>query len=134
MIIQIVLFSILVTLLFTLLKDVHFTFAFLLICIASILLILFIINQLKEVIAFIYLISEKTSITQYHISILLKVIGIAYITDIGANLSKDAGLQSIAAKVELVGKIMIIILAIPIIYSIIDLITTIVPTYTNFTD
>lgn len=132
MIIQILLFSIIVTLLFTLLKEIHFTFAILLICVSSIILMVVILEHVKEVMAFISMMSEKTAITDEHISILLKIIGIAYLTEIGASLSRDAGLQSMAAKVELVGKIMIIMLAIPIIYSIIELITTIIPTYTNF--
>lgn len=129
---QIVLFTVTVTLLFLLLKDIHFTFAFLLITVASIFLFLFIIEQLKQVTEVIRLISQHTAISHQHIQTLLKVIGITYITEIGANLSKDAGLQSIASKVELAGKLLIIILAIPIIYSIIELITSIVPTYINY--
>jgi len=134
MVIQILLFSIIVTLLFTLLKEIHFTFAFLLVCVSSIIILVVILEHVKEIITFITIISEKTAITDEHISILLKIIGIAYLTEIGASLSRDAGLQSIASKVELVGKIMIIMLAIPIIYSIIELITTIIPTYTNFSN
>lgn len=129
---QVVLFAITVTLLFLLLKDIHFTFAFLLITIASILLFLFIIDQLRQVISVILFISDQTSISHQHIQILLKVVGITYITEIGANLSKDAGLQSIASKVELIGKLLIIILALPIIYSIIELVMSIVPTYIHF--
>lgn len=49
---------------------------------------------------------------------ILKIIGIAYIAELGANLTKDAGLSSVAAKIELAGKIFILLLAIPIISAV----------------
>ena len=44
----------------------------------------------------------------------LKNIGIAYIAEFAAQITKDAGLGSIAAKIELSGKIFILAMAIPI--------------------
>ena len=45
---------------------------------------------------------------------LLKIIGIAYIAEFGAQITKDAGQGAIASKIELAGKILILVMAIPI--------------------
>lgn len=70
---------------------------------------------------------SETSIDVTYISTLLKIIGIAYITEFGAEVCKDAGEASIASKIELAGKVAVILLAIPIITSLLDLITKIMP-------
>ncbi|MGQ0512778.1 SpoIIIAC/SpoIIIAD family protein, partial [Bacillus sp. D-CC] len=48
---------------------------------------------------------------------LLTIIGIAYIAEFGAQITKDAGQGAIASKIELAGKILILVMAIPIIFS-----------------
>jgi stage III sporulation protein AD len=57
-----------------------------------------------------------------YITTILKVIGIAYLADFGAQLCKDAGESAIAAKIELGGKILILLLAIPILTALMELI------------
>ena len=49
----------------------------------------------------------------FYLETILKIIGIAYITELGANITRDAGLNSIAAKIELAGKIFILLPADP---------------------
>ncbi len=56
---------------------------------------------------------------------ILKVTGMAYITQFSADICKDAGQNSIAGKVETVGKIMILVVAVPIATSLIQIISTI---------
>jgi len=60
-------------------------------------------------------------------STILKIIGIAYIAEFGAEVCKDAGEGAIASKIELAGKVIIIVLAAPIITSLLDLIVEIMP-------
>ena len=57
----------------------------------------------------------------------LKIIGIAYIAEFGAQVTRDAGQGSIAAKIELAGKVLILIMAIPIINVIIETIVKFFP-------
>jgi stage III sporulation protein AD len=57
----------------------------------------------------------------------LKITGIAYIAEFGAEVCKDAGEGSIASKIELAGKVTIIVLAVPIITSLLDLIIKVMP-------
>lgn len=50
----------------------------------------------------------------------LKVLGIAYLTDFGVNISKDAGQQTIAGTLELGGRILILSCALPSVAALIE--------------
>ncbi|PYG86812.1 stage III sporulation protein AD [Ruminiclostridium sufflavum DSM 19573] len=92
-------------------------------------LIIFIvvIVKLSAVIDFLQAFSRKASIDSTYINILLKIVGIAYIAEFGAEVCKDAGESSIASKIELAGKVTIVILAVPIISSLLDLVVKLMP-------
>lgn len=49
-----------------------------------------------------------------YLGILLKVTGIAYLSELGASLCRDAGYQSVAAQVELFGKVTILAAGLPV--------------------
>ena len=53
--------------------------------------------------------------------------GIAYIAEFGAQVCKDAGEGSIAAKIELAAKILVVVLALPIIVAILESILRLIP-------
>lgn len=58
---------------------------------------------------------------------IFKVIAIAYISEIGCAFCQDAGETAIANNIELAGKIIIISVSTPIIFSLINLIISILP-------
>ena len=62
-----------------------------------------------------------------YIPIILKIIGIAYISEFGAGICEDAGESAIASKIEMGGKILIMLVSIPIIYDLIELILQTLP-------
>lgn len=71
-------------------------------------------------------ITEISGIDMVHIQTVLKIIGIAYICQFAADICKDAGEGSIASKIELGGKIVIITLSMPIIYDLLELVESII--------
>ncbi len=83
--------------------------------------------KLTAVIAFIQDFSKKADIDPTYVTILLKIVGIAYIAEFGAEICKDAGESSIASKIELAGKVIIVMLAVPIISSLLDLVISLMP-------
>lgn len=88
----------------------------------SILILYFLIDSLKY--GFIY-ISDFYGRLEYgksYFPIIIKALAIAYITEFTSQLCKDGGENSIASKVELAGKLMIFIVAIPVFVSIFELI------------
>lgn len=127
-IIQIVILSIIASILYIILKDINRSFAFFLIIITAIFIFLAIIKQIGVIFNLIKSLGEKANIDDIYLTTILKIIGIAYITEIGASLTRDAGLSSVAANIELAGKIFILLLAVPIISAVIEAILTFLPT------
>ena len=57
----------------------------------------------------------NTIIDKEYITVVVKVIGAAYITQFGAEILKDSGENAIALKAEFAGKIVILYLIMPIV-------------------
>ncbi len=71
--------------------------------------------------------SQKVDIEIIYFSTILKIIGIAYIVEFGSQLCRDAGENSIAMKIEMAGKLSILVLSIPILLGLMELIMKILP-------
>jgi len=67
--------------------------------------------------------AENLSVDVRFFDIVIKIIGVAYITQLGAELCRDAGEGAIAAKIELAGKVILIVMSMPIVYSLISMVT-----------
>jgi stage III sporulation protein AD len=71
--------------------------------------------------------AEKANISQMYLNTILKIIGIAYIAEFGAQVCKDAGEGAVASKIELAGKVMVMVMAIPIIVLVLDTVIRLIP-------
>lgn len=71
--------------------------------------------------------AEKANISQMYLNTILKIIGIAYITEFGAQVCRDAGEGAIAGKIEFAGKVFVMVMAIPIIALVLDTIVKLIP-------
>ncbi len=71
--------------------------------------------------------ASDANINLVYVETILKIIGIAYIAEFGAQITRDAGQSAIAAKIELAGKIIIITIAIPILKVIIETVLRLLP-------
>ena len=89
----------------------------------TIIVFLYIIDLLEQVFDLFNYILEVTNINNEMFTILLKIVGVGYITEIGANICSDSGNSAIATKVQLAGKLIIFVLAIPIITNLVEMIT-----------
>ena len=74
----------------------------------------------SPLIEFITDISEGTQINTY-LSVMLKALGIAFLTHICASVCRDCGEQTIAGYAELAGKIEMLIIALPLIEELITI-------------
>lgn len=126
-ILQIVLLGIIASILYILLKNTNASLAFILIIITILLIFTAVIQQIGLIFELVESLGQKANVDGLYLDTILKVIGIAYIAEIGANLTKEAGLPSVAKNIELAGKIFILLLAIPIITSVIDAIVSFLP-------
>ncbi len=62
-----------------------------------------------------------------YLALVLKAVAIAFITSVGAELSRDAGEAAIGSVVELTGKVFILLLAVPVIAAILDALVSLLP-------
>lgn len=67
--------------------------------------------------------SELANISEEYISVLIKSLGICYITQLSVNLCKENGSQSVASQIEIAGKILILIIAVPVYNDVIEMIS-----------
>ena len=88
---------------------------------------LMVLDKLSVIISLFRDLAEKAHISQMYLNTILKIIGIAYITEFGAQVCRDAGEGAVASKVEFAGKIMVMIMAIPIIALVLDTIIRLIP-------
>lgn len=71
--------------------------------------------------------SNRMSINNKFIVVLLKITGIAILAEFGTSICKDAGETSIASKIEIGSKVMIITTSIPIVSSLLETILQVLP-------
>lgn len=66
--------------------------------------------------------AETAGVGDGYFAVVLKVIGIAYLTQFGAQLCADAGEGTVAAKIELAGKILMMTAAAPVLIGLLELV------------
>lgn len=126
-IVQVVSLGIVVTVLALILKEQKPMFAFLLVTITGITIFLFLLGKISAVIRILEQLADRSQVNHVFFVTILKIIGVAYIAEFGAQIVRDAGQDSIASKIELTGKILIMVMAIPIITVIIDTVMKLMP-------
>lgn len=95
--------------------------------IAGALILLMIIDKIGAIIDLLTTLSNKTAINNEFLILLLKITGIAFLTEFAVSICKDSGEVAIANKVDLGGKIIIISMSIPIISSLLETILKVLP-------
>lgn len=86
----------------------------------GVIVFLFMLGKISGVINVLEELSQRANINKFYLSTILKIIAVAYIAEFGAQVCRDAGEGTVAAKVEFAAKIIIMVLAIPIIVAILD--------------
>lgn len=94
---------------------------------AGVLILSIIMGKLGAIIDLLTSLSNKTSINNEFLVLLIKITGIAFLTEFAVSICKDSGEASIASKVDIGGKILIISMSIPIIASLLETILRILP-------
>lgn len=90
-------------------------------------ILLLVANKISAIINLLINISNKTSISNSFIKLLIKITGIAILTEYAVSICKDSGESAIASKIDIGGKVIIISMSIPIISSLLETIVNILP-------
>ncbi|MBQ5927251.1 MAG: stage III sporulation protein AD [Clostridia bacterium] len=86
-----------------------------------IIILLFLAEMLEGALFVLSSVVKLTGIENGMIKILLKIVGIGYLTEFGAGILNDFGSNAIADKVVLGGKLTVLVLSLPIIENMLKL-------------
>lgn len=87
---------------------------------ASMLILILGIGKLEVILDAINRLQGYIRLNSAYVGILIKIVGITYVTEISSSLCKDSGYQSIGDQIELVGKLSILAISMPILLAILD--------------
>ena len=124
--IKVIAMAIVTLMLVLLFKSTRPQFA-MLVCLAGCLMIFaFSLTKFQSLLVMMNKLQQYVSINSEYITILLKIIGITYVTEFASDLCKDAGYFSISSQVELAGKLCIIGFSMPVLLAILNTINTMI--------
>ena len=126
-IIKIVGIAIIALIIIILLKQYRPEFAVYISLLTGVLILTLVIDKLEGIIALIQSIVNKTEINTSFIILLIKITGIAFLSEFAVSICKDSGEVAIANKIEIGTKIIIISMSIPIISSLLEIILSVLP-------
>ena len=90
--------------------------------VAGIILLVSIVGYFTDIIDKFEDIVTLTGINNDVFSVVLKIVGLGYVTQFSSDICRDFGVVSIAQKVELAGKIAIFAVALPIVMGMINMV------------
>ena len=95
--------------------------------IAGAIILTMLFSKLVGIVSIITNLSNKIGINNEFLKIILKITGIAILTEFAVSICKDSGETAIASKIDLGGKIIIVSISIPIITALLEIILQILP-------
>ena len=116
----------LITIISTLLvRQVKAEFSIIVALTGGLIMLFMIIDGISDVIAYFSEIVVRTNINSEMFAIVLKIVGVGYLTEFSSHLCIDSGMSALADKLSLAGKIIIVVMSLPIITSLLDIVTEI---------
>ena len=102
------------------LKKENPQFAMLTAAVTGIMIFLMLCAPLGNLISLLRETAEEAGVGEGYFGIVLKVIGIAYLTQFGAQLCADAGETAVASKIEMAGKVLMMTVAAPVLTGLLE--------------
>ena len=118
--------AIIATFLSLVLKKYNSEYSLVISIVASILILSSILTKITPAIDLIKDLIAQSNIPSKYLMILFKAMGICFLTQFSADACKDAGEGALSAKVELAGKIAIILIALPMFEDVMQIILKLV--------
>lgn len=87
---------------------------------AGVLIFGFSVTRLQVILSEIEKISQYLSVNLSYVSVVVKVVGIAYISEFSSDLCRDTGYRGIASQIEMFGKLSILVMSLPVLTALLD--------------
>ncbi|BAH06169.1 stage III sporulation protein AD [Clostridium kluyveri] len=119
-IIKVVAFAFVALFIVLLFKDKRDDIAVYISIVSGVMIFLFMITKITAILQFIQQLAAKANINFIYLTTVFKILAIAYLASFCSEICKDAGQGNLGAKVEFAGKILILVLAIPILMAVLQ--------------
>ncbi len=124
---QIVGLALVTTVLLLILRQEKPVMAVLLSIVFSVVIFIFMIGKITAILDIMKELVNRAGINYFFLATVLKILGVAYLGEFASAICSDAGEQAVARKVEFASKIIIAVLALPIIVAIIESLMELLP-------
>ncbi|ERI91326.1 stage III sporulation protein AD [Clostridiales bacterium oral taxon 876 str. F0540] len=119
-IVKIVAFAFIALFIVIILRKSNDTLAIQVSTVVGILIFLFMISKITAILQLLQQLAIKANIDFVYLNTVFKILGIAYLASFCSEICRDAGEGNIAMKVEFAGKILILVLSIPILMAVLQ--------------
>ena len=109
-----------------LLKKVNSEYSFAVVIVTGVIVIGLLYVDLSNIAEVFNTFKSGYGISDDHIKLLLKVLGISFITQFGASVAEECGEKFIAKKIEFAGRVFVISLSIPILLNLMNTIINLI--------
>jgi stage III sporulation protein AD len=124
---QIVGLALLTTILLMILRQEKPVMAVILSIVFSITIFILMMSKMASIISVMQELTNRVEINYFFLATVLKILGVAYLGEFAAAICQDAGEQAVARKVEFASKIIIAVMALPIMIAILETLIDLMP-------
>ncbi|HNU94759.1 MAG TPA: stage III sporulation protein AD [Bacillota bacterium] len=93
----------------------------------GVVLLVLVMSRLADFITAILGMASTAGVNRLYLDTVLRVVGVAYLAAFGAQVCRDAGEGALAVKVELAGKVLILGMAAPLMFALLDTVLQVLP-------
>lgn len=126
-IIKIIGIALIALIIIIMLKQYRPEYAIFISILTGVLILFLVMDRLSGIVNLIQSVEDKFSVNTQFIALLIKITGIAFLSEFAVSICKDSGEGAIASKIELGSKIIIVSMSVPIISSLLEVILRILP-------
>jgi len=124
---QIVGLALVTTILLLILRQDKPVLAVLLSIVFSIIIFTLMMGKMASILNVMRELTRRAEVNYFFFATILKILGVAYLGEFAAAICQDAGEQAVAKKVEFAAKIVIAVLALPIMIAILESLMQLMP-------
>jgi stage III sporulation protein AD len=124
---QVVGLALITTIFLLVLRQEKPVMAVLLSLVFSIVIFTLMMGKLASIIEVMKELTRRAGLNYFFLATILKIMGVAYLGEFAAVICQDAGEQAVAKKVEFAAKIIIAVLALPIMVAILESLMELMP-------
>lgn len=124
---NIVILGLVVTILIVIVRQHRPEYALQLSIMTGVIILAMMLGKINSIVTVMKQLANRANINLLYMETVMKIIGIAYIAEFGAQICRDAGEGAVAGKIEFAAKVIVMVLAIPIIVAVFDTLLKIMP-------